>query len=74
MIELVAPCTQAKQMQIDELLHKIDAKDGEVRRMTEEKEQELLIMQEGMDSTLQELQNMRLVSYSTGNIPKSPSV
>jgi huntingtin-interacting protein 1-related protein len=74
MIELVASCTQAKQMQIDELLHKIDAKDGEVRRMTEEKEQELLIMQEGMDSTLQELQNMRLVSYSTGNIPKSPSV
>jgi hypothetical protein len=44
------------------LLHKIDAKDSEVQRIAEEKEQELLIMQEGMDTTLQELQNLRLVS------------
>ncbi|WVR07531.1 hypothetical protein IAU60_004573 [Kwoniella sp. DSM 27419] len=50
----------AKQMQIDELLHKIDAKDGEISRLLEEKEQELLIMQEGMDSTLQELSDLRI--------------
>ncbi|WWC71518.1 uncharacterized protein I206_105476 [Kwoniella pini CBS 10737] len=51
---------RAKQMQIDELLHKIDAKDSEVSRTIEEKEQELLIMQEGMDSTLKELSDLRL--------------
>ncbi|WWC63353.1 uncharacterized protein I303_105953 [Kwoniella dejecticola CBS 10117] len=51
---------RSKQMQIDELLHKIDAKDGEVSRVIEEKEQELLIMQEGMDSTLKELSDLRL--------------
>lgn len=48
-------------MQIDDLLHKIDEKDGEVARVVEEKEQELLIMQEGMDSTLKELSEMRIV-------------
>ncbi|WWC93832.1 hypothetical protein V866_000668 [Kwoniella sp. B9012] len=51
---------RAKQMQIDELLHKIDAKDGEISRVVEEKEQELMIMQEGMDSTLKELSDLRL--------------
>ncbi|WVR00049.1 hypothetical protein IAU59_007191 [Kwoniella sp. CBS 9459] len=40
---------------------RIDAKDGEVARVVEEKEQELLIMQEGMDSTLKELSDLRLV-------------
>ncbi|WVW85567.1 hypothetical protein I302_107605 [Kwoniella bestiolae CBS 10118] len=51
---------RSKQMQIDELLHKIDAKDGEISRVVEEKEQELMIMQEGMDSTLKELSDLRL--------------
>ncbi|WRT68456.1 uncharacterized protein IL334_005432 [Kwoniella shivajii] len=50
---------RAKQMQIDELLHKLDAKEGEISRVIEEKEQELLIMQEGMDSTLKELSDLR---------------
>jgi hypothetical protein len=49
-------------MQIDDLLHKLDAKDGELARLVEEKEQELLIMQEGMDSTLKELSDLRIVS------------
>jgi hypothetical protein len=49
-------------MQIDELLSKLDQKDGELARQIEEKEQELLIMQEGMDSTLKELGDLRLVS------------
>ena len=48
-------------MQIDDLLHKIDAKDADLARTIEEKEQELLIMQEGMDSTLKELSDLRIV-------------
>ena len=49
-------------MQIDELLSKLDAKDAEIARQVDEKEQELMIMQEGMDSTLRELGELRLVS------------
>jgi predicted thioredoxin/glutaredoxin len=49
-------------MQIDDLLSKLDQKDGDLARQVEEKEQELLIMQEGMDSTLKELSDLRLVS------------
>lgn len=52
-------------MQIDSLLARIDAKDGELARSVEDKEQELLIMQEGMDSTLKELSDIRLVSLSS---------
>jgi hypothetical protein len=54
-------------MQIDELLSKLDQKDGELARQIEEKEQELLIMQEGMDSTLKELGDLRLVSLMVCN-------
>lgn len=50
-------------MQIDDLLHKLDAKDGDIARVVEEKEQELLIMQEGMDHTLKELSDLRIVCY-----------
>lgn len=53
---------RAKQMQIDDLLHKLDSKDGDLARVVEEKEQELMIMQEGMDSTLKELSDLRIVS------------
>ncbi|WWD19110.1 hypothetical protein CI109_103568 [Kwoniella shandongensis] len=56
---------RAKQLQIDELLRKVDEKDAEVARTVEEKEQELLIMQEGMDSTLKELSDMRLTQGDT---------
>ena len=49
-------------MQIDELLSKLDGKDAEIARQVDEKEQELMIMQEGMDSTLRELGELRLVS------------
>jgi len=55
-------------MQIDDLLRKLDAKEGEVSRMMEEKDQELAILQEGMDSTLQQMNDLRLVR------PKSPKV
>jgi hypothetical protein len=52
---------QSKQLQIDDLLRKLDAKEGEVSRMMEEKDQELMILQEGMDTTLQQLNDLRLV-------------
>ena len=55
-------------MQIDDLLRKLDAKEGEVSRMMEEKDQELAILQEGMDSTLQQMNDLRLVRF------KSPKV
>jgi len=54
--------SQSKQLQIDDLLRKLDAKEGEVSRMMEEKDQELMILQEGMDTTLQQLNDLRLVS------------
>lgn len=56
---------RAKQIQIDDLHHKLDAKESEISRLAEEKEQELMIMQEGMDTTLQQLQEMRLTSGDT---------
>ncbi len=60
-------------MHIDELLHKIDAKDGELRRIAEEKEQEIMIMQEGMDTTLQQLSEMKLVSDNESFWPRHTS-
>lgn len=62
MFRFGAAKSQAKQLQIDDLLAKIDNKDNELSRMLDEKEQELLIMQEGMDSTLKELSDLRIVS------------
>lgn len=51
---------RGKQVQIDELLTKIDNKEGDLARQLDEKEQELAIMQEGMDQTLKELGELRL--------------
>ena len=46
---------QAKQTQIDDLLTKLDDAQGDVERLREEKDQEIAILQEGMDSTIQQL-------------------
>jgi hypothetical protein len=43
-------------------LHKLDAKEGDISRVMEEKDQELAILQEGMDSMLQQMNEIRLVS------------
>ncbi|KAK4057914.1 sla2 Src-like adaptor 2 [Microbotryomycetes sp. JL221] len=51
---------QAKQMQIDDLLSKLDAKEGEAARIREEKDEEILIMQEGMDETIRKLKEVQL--------------
>jgi hypothetical protein len=52
---------QSKQLQIDDLLHKLDEKEGELSRVVDEKEQELAIMQEGMDTTLQQMSELQQV-------------
>ncbi|KAL6298702.1 ANTH domain-containing protein [Sparassis latifolia] len=46
---------RAKQLQIDDLLHKLDNAHGDVERLKDEKDQEIAILQEGMDSTIQQL-------------------
>jgi hypothetical protein len=60
--------SQSKQLQIDDLLHKLDEKEHELSRVVEEKEQELAIMQEGMDTTLQQMSELQQVSFR----PPSP--
>lgn len=60
---------RAKQIQIDDLLSKLDNASGDLERLREEKDQEILIFQEGMDSTLQQLsethQNQGIVDETT---------
>lgn len=56
------PFIQAKQFQIDELLGKVDRSGGELERLREEKDQEIQILQEAMDSTIQQLHEVQQVS------------
>ena len=42
-------------MQIDDLLNKIDGHADELEHLREEKDQEIAIIQAGMDSTIQQL-------------------
>jgi huntingtin-interacting protein 1-related protein len=46
---------QAKQIQIDDLLTKLNNASSDLEHLRDEKDQEILILQEGMDSTLQQL-------------------
>ncbi|KAF9508251.1 hypothetical protein BS47DRAFT_1373689 [Hydnum rufescens UP504] len=46
---------RSKQYQIDDLLQKIDSHADEFERLREEKDQEIAIIQEGMDHTIQQL-------------------
>ncbi|KAH9937310.1 cytoskeleton assembly control protein [Fomitopsis serialis] len=46
---------RAKQLQIDDLLVKLDNASADMDRLREEKDQEIAILQEGMDSTIQQL-------------------
>ncbi|KAG6911617.1 hypothetical protein DXG01_011920 [Tephrocybe rancida] len=60
---------RSKQLQIDELLSKLDGAAGDIERLREEKDQEIMILQEGMDSTIQQLsetqQNQGIVDETT---------
>lgn len=51
--------SQSKQIQIDDLLHKLDEKDGEAERVRDEKDQEIAIMQEGMDTTIRQISELQ---------------
>lgn len=46
---------RGKQVQIDDMLSKLDRSSDELERMREEKDQEIAILQEGMDSTIMQL-------------------
>ncbi|KIJ66322.1 hypothetical protein HYDPIDRAFT_150711 [Hydnomerulius pinastri MD-312] len=46
---------RSKQIQIDDLLIKLNDASGDLERLREEKDQEIMILQEGMDSTIQQL-------------------
>ncbi|KAN0133230.1 cytoskeleton assembly control protein [Lactarius tabidus] len=46
---------RSKQIQLDDLLAKLDAAAGDLEHLREEKDQEIAILQEGMDHTLHQL-------------------
>lgn len=50
-------------MQIDDLLSKLDSMQSEVDRVREEKDNEIAILQEGMDTTLQQLSDAQQVRH-----------
>ncbi|BGP39044.1 sla2 Src-like adaptor 2 [Rhodotorula kratochvilovae] len=49
-----------KQDRIDELLSKLDEQRGEADRVRDEKDQEIAIMQEGMDDTIRQLSELQV--------------
>jgi hypothetical protein len=51
---------KAKQSQIDEYLKRLDDADGDLDRLREEKDQEIMILQEGLDSTIQKLSESQM--------------
>ncbi|EGO05317.1 hypothetical protein SERLA73DRAFT_164870 [Serpula lacrymans var. lacrymans S7.3] len=50
---------RSKQIQIDDLLVRLDNASGDLDRLRDEKDQEIMILQEGMDSTIQQLSETR---------------
>jgi hypothetical protein len=48
-------------MQIDDLLEKLDNSAADIERLREEKDQEIEILQAGMDSTIEQLTDARQV-------------
>ena len=57
------PRAQSKQMQIDALLAKAEDSVSEIEKLREEKDQEIEILQAGMDSTIEQLNDARQVCY-----------
>ena len=52
---------QAKSIQIDDLTRKLNETTLDVDRIREEKDQEIAILQEGMDSTIKQLHEAQQV-------------
>ncbi len=59
---------QSKQNHIDELLGKLDNASVDLERLREEKDAEIQILQEGMDSTIEELAEVQAVRYSSAHL------
>jgi hypothetical protein len=53
--------SKAKQLQIDDLLSKLNNASGDLDCLREENDQEIMILQEGMDSTIQQLSDTQQV-------------
>jgi hypothetical protein len=53
--------SKAKQLQIDDLLSKLNNASGDLDCLREEKDREIMILQEGMDSTIQQLSDAQQV-------------
>ena len=51
-------------MQIDDLLSKLDNASGDLDRLRDEKDQEISLLQEGMDATIQQLHEAQQVCVS----------
>jgi len=51
-------------MQIDNLLAKLDNASNDLERLREEKDQEIMILQAGMDSTIEQLSEAKQVILS----------
>jgi hypothetical protein len=56
---------QAKQIQIDDMFSKFDDSSAALERLRDEKDQEIAILQEGMDSTIQQLSDAQQAGYLT---------
>jgi hypothetical protein len=50
-------------MQIDDVLARLDSASGDLEHLREEKDQEIAILQEGMDHTLQQLSEVHQVCF-----------
>ncbi|KZT36593.1 hypothetical protein SISSUDRAFT_1063523 [Sistotremastrum suecicum HHB10207 ss-3] len=50
---------RSKQIQIDDLLRKVEDSNGDLERLREEKDQEIQILQEGMDHTIQQMSDLQ---------------
>jgi len=61
MLTILLVLSQAKQIQIDDMFAKLDGSSGDLERLREEKDQEIAILQEGMDSTIQQLSDVHQV-------------
>ena len=52
---------QAKQLQIDELLSRLNNSAGDLERLREDKDQEIMILQAAMDNTIEQLSDAQQV-------------
>jgi hypothetical protein len=57
--------SQAKQLRIDAMTEKLDSGSGDLERLRDEKDQEIMILQESVDTTLRDMADLQAVSILT---------